>query len=324
MENTPSLPQGAPYLDLSESQKRQYIDAETVFAAVLAARKAALDVRGSMVWKTVSGTEYLVRTSVRGAQKSLGPRTEHTESIYRNFTEKKLRATQRLKSLEQEWTQQQRLCRALRVGRVPNVVIDILQQLEKAGVGSHFLVIGTHALYAYESAAGVRIRESAMATRDVDLLFDTRQRLAFATTLAHNQESLVGILRKADPSFELLAQEKCTLRNSKGFEVDIVRRMAADKDPHPLRMSPDEDDLWPVQIAMGERLLSARRFDQMVVGVGGEAALMRTVHPLDFARTKIALSQLPGRDPLKAGKDALQAGIVRTLVHDLLPQLSEE
>ena len=32
--------------------------------------------------------------------------------------------------------------------------------------------------YAYETAAGVRIAEQAMATRDVDMLFDTRKRLA--------------------------------------------------------------------------------------------------------------------------------------------------
>ncbi len=49
----------------------------------------------------------------------------------------------------------------------------------------------------------------------------------------------------------------------------------------------------------------------MVVATSGDMALMRTVHPLDFARIKLALSQQAGRDANKRGKDALQAtGIV--------------
>jgi len=30
--------------------------------------------------------------------------------------------------------------------------------------------------------------------------------------------------------------------------VDIIRRVARDGDPHPLRMSDDEDDLWAAQV----------------------------------------------------------------------------
>ena len=36
---------------------------------------------------------------------------------------------------------------------------------ELAGLAQHFVVVGTHALYAYESAAGVRIVPGALATR---------------------------------------------------------------------------------------------------------------------------------------------------------------
>jgi len=89
-------------------------------------------------------------------------------------------------------------------------------------------------------------------------------------------------------------------------------------------MSADENDLWPVQIGLGEKLISARRFDQMVVAISGELAMMRTVHPLDFARTKLELSNAPRRDPYKAGKDALQAKIVQRLAGELLPHLQDK
>ena len=115
--------------------------------------------------------------------------------------------------------------------------------------------------------------------------------------------SLIGLLRKVDASFEVVEDQHYTAKNNDGFEVDIVRRMAHGRDPHPL-------------------LASARRFDQMVVATSGEMALMRTVHPLDFARIKLGLSKQAGRDANKRGKDALQAAIIDTLVTNYLPTLS--
>jgi hypothetical protein len=307
------------FLDQSESQKRQFIDAETVFLAATQAKKAAMEVRGSMLWRELRSKSTLIRTSASGAQKSLGPRSAETEAMYASFMARKKSAEDRLKALRAQLATQQRLNRALRVGRVPNVVVGVLNALESMGVQEHFMVVGTHALYAYETAAGVRINEAAMATRDVDMLFDTRKRIAFFTAMRKLDSSLIGVLRKVDPSFEVVPDQLYTARNQDGFEVDIIRRAAKDTDPHPLRMSDDDDDFWAVQVSMGERLQSARRVDQVVVATSGEMALMRTIHPLDFARIKQSLSQQVGRDPNKCGKDALQSQIVTELVNEYLP-----
>jgi hypothetical protein len=79
-------------------------------------------------------------------------------------------------------------------------------------------------------------------------------------------------------------------------------------------MSSAEDDFCAVQVSMGDKLASARRFDQVVVATSGKMALMRTVHPLDFARIKLALSTQADRDANKRSKDALQSAIIETLV----------
>jgi hypothetical protein len=308
------------FLDQSESQKRQFIDAETVFLAAAQARQAAAEMRGSMFWRELRGKPTLIRTSASGAQKSLGQRSAETEAIYTHFMARKSAAEQRQKALNTQLATQQRLNRALRVGRVPNVVVGVLNALERAGVQDHFMVVGTHALYAYETAAGVRIAEEAMATRDVDMLFDTRKRIAFFTAMKKLDSSLIGLLRKLDASFQVVEGQRYTARNQDGFEVDIIRRNAKDADPHPLRMSDAEDDFWAVQVSMGEKLQSARRMDQVVVATSGDMALMRTVNPLDFARIKLALSQQRGRDPHKSGKDALQSRVVMALVDAYLPQ----
>ena len=315
------MPQTTFFLDQSESQKRQFIDAETVFLALAKAQKAATEVRGSMLWRDLRGKSTLIRTSTSSAQKSLGPRSAETEAIYTSFMARKKTVQERQKALKSQLATQQRLNRALRVGRVPNVVVGVLNALESMGVQEHFMVVGTHALYAYETAAGVRITQEAMATRDVDMLFDTRKRIAFFSAMKKIDSSLIGVLRKVDPSFEVVDDQLYTARNQDGFEVDIIRRTAKDADPHPLRMSDDEDDFWAVQVSMGEKLQSARRIDQVVVATSGEMALMRTVHPLDFARIKQALSKQIGRDPNKRGKDALQADIVTELVAQHLPHL---
>jgi len=307
------------FFELSEGQKRQYIDAEAVFIALAQARKAAVEVRGSMIWRELRGTRTLIRTSASGAQKSIGPHSDETQKLFDSFMARKSRLEERVKTLKAQLVIQQRLNRAHRVGRVPNIVIGVINALENAGVQEHFMVVGTHALYAYEMAAGVRIAEQAMATRDVDMLFDTRKRVSFCTAMKKLDSSLIGLLRKADPSFEVVADQHYTARNNDGFEVDIVRRNDAD-DPHPMRMSDDEEDFWAVQVSMGEQLQSARRFDQVVVATSGEMALMRTVHPLDFARIKQALAQQELRDANKRGKDALQAKIVTELVEHYLPQ----
>jgi hypothetical protein len=112
-----------------------------------------------------------------------------------------------------------------------------------------------------------------------------------------------------------------TAVNDAGFEVDIIRRQASGEDPHPLRMSDDEDDFWAVQVDQGEKLASGRKFEHLVVAANGEMAMMRTLHPLDFIRLKLQLAERPGRDPLKAPKDRLQAQVVQELWEKYLRHL---
>jgi hypothetical protein len=118
--------------------------------------------------------------------------------------------------------------------------------------------------------------------------------------------------------------DKHAARNASGFEVELIRRFPPDpqdSSEHPLRLTDDEDDLWPVRASMGQKLLSVPRFSQVVVGVNGGMARMRTVHPLDFARIKQQLAKDAKRDPRKKAKDPAQAAMVQELVKSHLPQL---
>lgn len=311
------------FLEKTSGQLRQYIDAEAVHGALAQARTNAARYAGSMFWREANGTSYLIRSTADSKQKSLGPKTKENADAVGKFSLNKAEAEGRVKSLKSELEMHQKINKAMRVGRTPNLVTSIINAVHDAQLDAHFMVIGTHALYAYETAAGVTIPNDAMATQDIDLLFDTRKHLKFFTQMKRLDTSFLDLLKKVDKSFQLRADQRYTAVNDKGFEIDVVRRMAGDVDPHPMRLSDDEDDFWAVQIPSGNHLLGARPFEQVVVSTHGQMAKMKTVHPLDFARIKQAMGLSATRDPLKAPKDLLQASLVRQLVSEYLPHLLE-
>ena len=307
--------------ELSDLQKKQYIDAESVFTALRDAEKAAQTVRGSMLWRQISGKTYLIRTNADNSQKSLGPRTDETEAVYEKFMARKKWLSERVTGLRQALQLHQKLNRAHRVGRTPEIVVKILNQLHKSGISEHFLTVGTHALFAYESACGVRFAEEATTTQDIDLLMDTQKHLLLASTLEERNESLLSTLQKVDATFDLRDDQLYTAVNASGFEVDVIRRTAQNRDPHPLQVTSAERDFWAVQVGNGAQMASSARFAQMVVSASGHMALMTTLHPLTFSRLKQALANSPTRNPLKKSCDALQAQAVAQLVEEMLPHL---
>lgn len=307
--------------DIGENARRQYIDAQSTFTAWEQAVKGAAEVRGGMYWKRQGGSEYLIRTSPSNAQKSLGLRSPETEQIYSRFTERKTVAEARERTLADELVRHQRMNRALYVGRAPQILVDILSMLQRASLSEHFSVIGTHALYAYEAAAGVRVANpEALATQDVDLLWDTRKRLSFVTQMKLQGSSMISLLRKVDPTFEVRQDQLYTAVNAKGFEVDIIRREAIDGDPHPLQLTDNEEDFWATQARRAGTLLSGPQFSAIVVSSTGRMARLQTISPAAFCEFKRWMGTQPDRDPMKRNRDLLQAGIVEELIKEFLPQ----
>ena len=315
------------FYELSEQQKRQLIDAEILFSALEQAQGDAIRHRGSMFWREQDGGRYLISLSAHSRQRSLGPASPENALKYERFTKRKAEVEARLKNLREKADECRRMNKALRVGRTPDILIEVLNAIMRYGVSEHFLVVGTHALFAYETAAGVRLPSDVMATQDADLLFDTARKAAFMEVMKDRKMSFLGILKKVDKTFERDEIDKHTARNATGYEVDLIRRFPPDPEgisEHPLQLTSEEGDLWPVRASMGQKLLSVPRFDQVIVGVNGAMARMRTVHPLDFARIKRQLSKDRNRDPRKKAKDLAQADMVERLVQECLPHLARD
>ena len=284
-------------LEISPAIARQYIDAVSTFEALEEARDEAAQVRGGMYWHagppSSPESKYLVRTTPAGAETSLGPRTPENEAIYERFTLRKRESVERVSGLKAALEQHQRLNRALRVGRVDPLVVALLARLASTQLSPHFRVVGTHALYAYEATAGVRLDSDTLATRDMDLLWDTRKRILFSTQLAKVDSSMLGVLKKVDSSFRIRKSQKYTAVNKDGFEVDIIRR------PNVLLDSPG--------------------FSAVIVATNGTMARMNTVHPATFVAFKRWMANQPDREALKRRRDVLQAETVQTLLDKYLP-----
>ena len=311
--------------ELSPTITRQTIDAVAVFDALAEATLEAAQVRGGMYWHAGSASspasKYLVRTTPAGAETSLGARTPETQAIYDKFTQRKQASAERLTGLKAALDQQQRMNRALRVGRVDPLVVALLNRLASTQLSEHFRVVGTHSLYAYEAAAGVRLDAEALATRDIDLLWDTRKRIIFSTQLARVDSSMLGVLKKVDATFRIRQSQKYTAVNKDGFEVDIIRREQTGDDPHPIKLSNDDEDFWVVQARRANVLLDSPGFSAVIIATNGTMARMNTVHPATFVAFKRWLAGQADRDPLKRRRDVLQAEAVQALVNQYLPQV---
>lgn len=311
-------------LEINAAMARQYIDAVATFEALEEAQEEAAHVRGGMYWHagpaSSPDSKYLVRTTPAGTETSLGPRSTETEAIYERFTQRKRDSAERLSGLKAALAQHQRLNRALRVGRVDPLVVALLARLASTQLSPHFRVVGTHALYAYEATAGVRLDADALATRDIDLLRDTRKRILFATQLAKVDSSMLGVLKKVDSTFRIRKSQKYTAVNKDGFEVDIIRRERAGDAPHPVKLSDDDDDdFWVAQARRAHVLLDSPGFSAVIVATNGTMARMNTVHPATFVAFKHWLASQTEREALKRRRDVLQAQAVQTLLDQYLP-----
>ncbi len=303
------------YHFLDENAVRQFIDSSAIFTEFRRAQNEARAYVGGMYWKRQGVYEYLVKTTPDNRQQRIGQRNSETEATKAAFEQHKQGSALRLKNLKTALNEAERLNRALRVGRVPALVIRVLNAIAEAQLQNHFTVVGTHALYAYEMAAGVRLTAGALATQDVDLLWDARRRVKFFASMERLNSSMLSILQRADASFRRKDDALATAINDKGFEVDFLRRPAEGADPHPLPLSQDPEDLWAVQAPRASILTNATRFEQIVVGTDGKMATMVTIAPQVFVSFKQWMAGLEEDRPApRRRRDAMQADIVASLL----------
>jgi hypothetical protein len=308
------------YSPLSENQRRIQINALQLFEALQDGEQRLASFAGSMLWKSAAGKEYLFKLAGRrGYGRSMGLRSPETEKVHADFHAGKAREKERTQALRARMDEQVRFNRAALIGRVPVLVVRLLEKLRQSGFGTHNLVvIGTNALYAYESMAGIFFEAAITATSDIDLLWDTRSRLKL---VSQDPPSLLKLLQAIDSSFERLSGQTFRAANKDGFLVDLIRQMPEPPwKEMPATLGSDEGDLVATDIWNMKWLLSAPRTTQPVIAENGKMTLMPVLDPRAFAAFKLWLARSQERNPAKKPRDLAQATALLAVIREFLPQ----
>jgi len=162
------------YQEFNDEQRRIYVDTIQSYQSLLEARSQANHYSGYMAWKKSKDREYLFkgRATARGLGKSLGLRDKKTESQYAAFYKGKGETKNRVGSLETRVKLQSKYALANKLNRVPKEATQICRVLNNSGCT--FSVVGSNALYGYEALSGIVFEPEVIATRDIDILLDTR------------------------------------------------------------------------------------------------------------------------------------------------------
>jgi len=303
------------YRELSNLQRKTFVDAAQTYLAWIDARQKFNRFAGGMTWKNSGGKDYLFKLSGRGGYgKSMGARNEETSKIFNDFHAGKTAAKTRLDGLTDSLAIHAGFCKAASLERVPYPSSSILRLVDQsASMRSMITVIGTTAIYAYESLAGVAIDSDLLATSDVDLMMDSRKSLKLFGGATDG--TLISLLQKADRSFQISETQPFRAVNKDGFMVDLVKPT-----PHNrflVEASPlSAEDINPIEIYGLGWMQSSPTLTQIVIGADGFPFGIRVPDPRAFAAYKLWMSGLADREPVKRSRDRAQAlaiiGLLKT------------
>lgn len=296
--------------ELSGEQRRQLIDTQQVYEAW---RTADADrhrrFAGSMRWAERGGTEYLLR-KVGPRETSLGPRNETTEAAYKAFIEGRESNREKLKGLSKRLDELAPVNRAMGLGRLPVMAARIARRCDEKGLlGRRLFVVGTNALFAYEALAGVQIESGLVASGDIDLLYDARQRLSLALEEGFREGGLIGLLQQVDRSFSLPRPRSFRASNKEGYLVDLIRPQGRNvfRNQAPAALTDLPDDMEGAAIFGLDWLINAPKVEAAVLDERGYPARIVAIDPRVFALHKAWMSEREDREPLKAKRDKEQA-----------------
>jgi hypothetical protein len=305
------------FREFSPTQQETLARALSVYKDYLHILTASQAFKGSMHWKKIKGKDYLYKYRDRyGNGESLGPRSDQTETIYADFAQRRRELAGQLASQREQLAATRRFCRAALIHRVPETVIRIVHRLELSDFAkTPLMVIGTHALYAFEFAAEVFID----TPKNTPFWGDSARRLTLAAARAIPLDHLLARLRQADRSFHTLPGEEFQAANKTGF---LVRLKVPPGLRTPTRTGRFDASLPVVPAESGDlmALLSAPKFSQVVIGKRGTTATMTVPDSRSLALHKLWLSQQDDREPARRHTDRVQAMALAELILRYLPQ----
>lgn len=309
------------FSSLTDQQSRASIDLAQAYEAFAETRRQLAELGYSLQWKVLRGKTYLFKKiDVKGNGRVIAPRDTDSEKTLAAFRARKSELKSRESNLKARLAEHARLAKALKLARVPRTAAAVLRVLGRQGLlGRNIVVVGTNALYAYEAAAGAHFDSAVMDTADVDILWESRARLSLAADV--RGAGLIGLLRQADRSFEVVRARGFRAANRDGYMVDLLKPLPRDliSGQAPVSIG-GGDDLFAAETKNLAWLLSATKFRATAVGMDGFPVPLVVPDPRLFALHKLWLAGQREREPVKKSRDRTQARAVLQLLREHLPQ----
>lgn len=298
------------YVEMSNEQRRQLIDAQQAFTAW---RPVAMefDQFGTMRSQASKGARYMYQ--VHGhVRKSLGRETPALKKVKAEHDFRRAELKKRSAALEKRMASMAPVNRALAIGGMREIAARIVRALDRDRLlGPHVIVAGTNALHAYEAATGTLLNQEHVATTDADILWDNTKSLSLAAT-GIRREGLMGILRRVDKSFH--ADYGYNATNRDGYIVDLL---CPESEGGTTTMK-QGSDLEATPMAGANWLLASPKFEQVTVADDGFPLRLVVPEPRTFALHKLWVSQRPDRSPIKRPRDVSHARLVAELATKFL------
>ena len=305
------------FRELEVTQQETLARAVQAYESYLSALKEGRPLKGGMHWKKIKGKNYLYKYRDRyGNGREPGSPDAGNGTPVHGIRTRAPRVDRAIGFSTRGPGHAVRFCRAALIHRVPETIIRIVRRLEMDGLtGATVTVIGTHALHAYEFAAGVFIE----VPKGSPFWSGAAQKLTLAATRPIPPDDLLRLLGQADRSFQPLTGNGFQAVNKADFLVKLARppvvrvqtRPALHDAPGPA-VPADSGDLTA--------LLGAPKFSQVVIGKRGTPTTLVVPDPRALALHKLWLSQQEDREPEDRSRDRAQAMALAELILRYLPQ----
>ena len=308
--------------EYTSSQRKQYINSKQVYEYYIEKKNEYfMNFNSSMYWRKVADKEYLTKkSSSLNRVTSLGVKSEDTVKIYEYFLEHKEALKLELTTLEEKLEKIRKLNKIEFLTRVPSELIEIYQKINELKLDDKMILIGTNALYAYESHCALFVEDEQLATEDIDLLSKDSKELSVVFREVLPKGKLTSLLKLIDKSFEQDKKLPYSFRNKKGVLLEII------SPSHPKKNIKENSfmDILDLEMQGMQWLENSRIFKSMVIGENGKCAILSTIHPLEYAVHKNWLSKQLDRNIHKKNRDHKQSLLVTELIEKYMVNIDIE
>ena len=308
--------------EYTSSQRKQYINSKQVYEHYIDKKNEYyLNYNISMYWRKSGDKEYLTKkSSSLNRVTSLGVKSEETVKIYEDFLEHKEALKLELTTLEEKLEKIRKLNKIEFLTRVPSELIEIYQKINELKLDDKMILIGTNALYAYESHCALFVEDEQLATEDIDLLSKDSKELSVVFREVLPKGRLTSLLKLIDKSFEQDKKLPYRFRNKKGVLLEII------SPSHPKKNIKENSfmDILDLEMQGMQWLENSRIFKSMVIGENGKCAILSTIHPLEYAVHKNWLSKQLDRNIHKKNRDHKQSLLVTELIKKYMVNIDIE